>query len=685
MSKAVYLGINTEFPIYETTIQEVNIPFNVDNIDSIFHTTVTGNAFIKGVFTSAEAVTGIRFDIDRDYSLANGTTVTYKEVLTALYNMINVQIFFEGAVKSGYTALKVGSTSYTITTASSQTPVFSGNITAGTTIELTGYFYYSNFMPTAGYFGITADNIADTEEVKNIVGYEQKEVARKVKNIYIGGSVEKSQYGTKLEYIECTGTQYINTGVQPTNNTRVVLDADISYNATYQALFGSRITSTVNWLAFTYKNGKGFKVDYALATANPAASTLTNSGRHVIDMNRNTFTVDGTLYHTFTTETFSIALDMYLGTINVDGTPMTKNNSSMKIYSCKIYENDELIRDFIPCRALDYEIGLFDKVNKIFYSNQGTGLFNVGTDVELIEPQMHKNIARRVAQGYVGVDNMAHKFLEVEPFNYSGDYTKESVLINSLSYDLYTLTSSGVLNLNTDNALFWMCGGGSGGGNAGYGSNTYYSGNGGGGGFVSTGEIPSGSYAVVIGPGGAAATNGNPTSIGNNYSAAGGNADGSGGSGGGGALTANVISNKISVNGGGTGAGVSTLPFGVTSLNYHCAGGGSGAFGLWFDDMWCTGIGANGGSNGSNGYSSARYGDDANYGLDGGTGGEKGGGNGAKSGSTGKPGDNGTFYGSAGGGGTHSRRNLSDDDEKYTYETKGGQGYQGVVYIAIPV
>ena len=287
MSKAVYLGINTEFPIYETTIQEVNIPFNVNNIDSIFHTTVTGNAFIKGVFTAEGAVTGISSNVDRDYSLANGTTVTYKEILTALYDMTNVQIFFEGAVKSGYTALKVGSTSYTIEAASSKTPVFSGNITAGTTIELTGYFYYSTFMPTAGYFGMTADDIADTKEVTNIVGYEQKEVARKVKNIYVGGSVEKSQYGTKLEYIESTGTQYIDTGFQPTSNTRIVLDADIASNTAQKALFGSRSSSNGSFLTFTYKNGVGYQDDYASLQVNGAGTSYTNSGRHIIDKNKN--------------------------------------------------------------------------------------------------------------------------------------------------------------------------------------------------------------------------------------------------------------------------------------------------------------------------------------------------------------------------------------------------------------
>lgn len=50
-----------------------------------------------------------------------------------------------------------------------------------------------------------------------------------------------------------------------------------------------------------------------------------------------------------------------------------------KLYSDKIYDSsNNLVRDFIPAvRKSDGEAGLYDKVNEVFYTNAGTGAFNV--------------------------------------------------------------------------------------------------------------------------------------------------------------------------------------------------------------------------------------------------------------------------------------------------------------------
>ena len=49
---------------------------------------------------------------------------------------------------------------------------------------------------------------------------------------------------------------------------------------------------------------------------------------------------------------------------------------SAKFKEIQIYENDILVRDFIPCiRKQDNKPGLYDIVNNVFYTNQGTGEF----------------------------------------------------------------------------------------------------------------------------------------------------------------------------------------------------------------------------------------------------------------------------------------------------------------------
>lgn len=53
--------------------------------------------------------------------------------------------------------------------------------------------------------------------------------------------------------------------------------------------------------------------------------------------------------------------------------------SVMKLYSFKISENGQLVRDFLPCRNASGVAGLYDPVTERFYANAGTGAF-IGSD-----------------------------------------------------------------------------------------------------------------------------------------------------------------------------------------------------------------------------------------------------------------------------------------------------------------
>lgn len=52
----------------------------------------------------------------------------------------------------------------------------------------------------------------------------------------------------------------------------------------------------------------------------------------------------------------------------------------MKLYGCKIYEDEVLIKDFVPAK-LGNKIGLYDNVSKKFHENKGTGEFLYETEV----------------------------------------------------------------------------------------------------------------------------------------------------------------------------------------------------------------------------------------------------------------------------------------------------------------
>ena len=155
---------------------------------------------------------------------------------------------------------------------------------------------------------------------------------------------------------------------------------------------------------------------------------------------------------------------------------------------------------------------------------------------------------------------------------------------------------------------------------------------------------------------------------------------------------ADVSVNAVSGKNGGTGAGGSTAgtgdglpkyPFEDTGYSLwagkpHCAGGGQGVYEYRDDGGYYRGFnGGNGGTNGGNGYPQAGW-DKIN--PEGGVGGSYGGGRGGRLSGGAFEGRNATYDGSGAGGGRYYK--YADDDVRlYT----GGSGYQGIVYMRIPV
>ena len=59
------------------------------------------------------------------------------------------------------------------------------------------------------------------------------------------------------------------------------------------------------------------------------------------------------------------------------------NNAKFRLHFAEIYDGDTLAFQLIPCyRKSDYEPGLYDVVNGVFYTNQGTGKFIFGPEIK---------------------------------------------------------------------------------------------------------------------------------------------------------------------------------------------------------------------------------------------------------------------------------------------------------------
>lgn len=192
---------------------------------------------------------------------------------------------------------------------------------------------------------------------------------------------EKSSGYTQVEYIGLTRTQYINTGLKASNVTRVVLDFEVTDTSVDNYIFGTQkpqgITVVERYcLQWNKVAGYYSMLTNGVETTFSGFNVVTGLGRHLLDKNRDNTTLDGRSINK-SAGTFTTSYDMYLGTINSGGTPSSYGMIGM-IYSCQIYDNDVLVRDFIPCVNPSGVAGLYDSVNDVFYENAGTGTFTAG-------------------------------------------------------------------------------------------------------------------------------------------------------------------------------------------------------------------------------------------------------------------------------------------------------------------
>lgn len=183
---------------------------------------------------------------------------------------------------------------------------------------------------------------------------------------------------TKLAYIQSTGTQWVDTGFKPNQNTRIKMDCNvIGFNSGDAFLFGARIASgnTAFCLAADDANTRWFAL-YGNAVQNP---TGTCTGKHTVDFNKNTLSLDDNVFP-FDSTSFQSAYNLLLFATITNGN-VDSQRGQMAIYSCQIYDNGTLVRDFLPCINTSGAVGLYDLVGRKFYGNAGTGAFT-GSEVE---------------------------------------------------------------------------------------------------------------------------------------------------------------------------------------------------------------------------------------------------------------------------------------------------------------
>lgn len=208
---------------------------------------------------------------------------------------------------------------------------------------------------------------------------------------------------TELEYIQSSGSQYINTGYKWTSEvTTIEADFTVNSNTSSQSLWGNEEYYSGSSRYFSgVPHGSNGNYSYYIGTGGLTGFSVTIGTRTKIEIS------------TIATKKYTIKKDgaividshSYSGTVQAGtATPVTENrgkiyifcnhNSSaagtnaagtqyvggMTLYSFKMWDNSVLVRNLIPAkRNADGAIGLYDLVEKEFHPNQVNTSFTAGT------------------------------------------------------------------------------------------------------------------------------------------------------------------------------------------------------------------------------------------------------------------------------------------------------------------
>ena len=213
---------------------------------------------------------------------------------------------------------------------------------------------------------------------------------------------------TQIEYIQSTGTQYIDTGFYPNQDTGVTMDFEVTDTSETFWLFCGRTDANDSaYGMYAYKGGTSFYFVYGTKQTKLSG---TPTQRQICVAEKNQCAINGTSV-TSTAQTFTSSATMYLLARNSGGVPTAY--SKAKLYSCKIYDNGTLIHDYVPCLNADGVAGLYDLVDGVFCTNAGTGSFGAGAayhsyiarELKKIYLGDENNLARMIKKAYLGDDN----------------------------------------------------------------------------------------------------------------------------------------------------------------------------------------------------------------------------------------------------------------------------------------
>lgn len=202
---------------------------------------------------------------------------------------------------------------------------------------------------------------------------------------------------TRVEWIESTGSQYIDTGVIG----RAGIEAEVEFS------FTSNPTGAINILGsfqgstrifLPHYSGK-FYLGYGTAMASNISATVGTKYNVITSVRAGSQSmyINGILAYSGTTSAAYVTeLNMYLFSLNRDGASMYP--AKIMLSKCKIAYNSTPARDYIPFIDASNIANLWDDINLTPATKSGTFLYGPA-----VIPSAPENLAHSISDGTVAL------------------------------------------------------------------------------------------------------------------------------------------------------------------------------------------------------------------------------------------------------------------------------------------
>ncbi len=191
---------------------------------------------------------------------------------------------------------------------------------------------------------------------------------------------------TQLEYLESTGTQYVNTGIPPTSDVGVSVKYAFTEIGPYYHVFG---TLSPHFYGGINSYGTRLILSFGITSGN----TVLSMPAGTIQLNT-PYTAIINLYNSKKAafaDLSQAAIDkpafdangqtiMMFCSSSYDGNVATPSHYLKgRIYNMQITNDSALVRNFIPARRnSDDVLGMYNTVTNTFFTNSSTGTFIAG-------------------------------------------------------------------------------------------------------------------------------------------------------------------------------------------------------------------------------------------------------------------------------------------------------------------